>query len=78
VCSLLETSVPTSPLELASAAYEREVSEVVAADDEIARYVQQLQWQAERDEAAGLDDLPSGDALALELERFLREQGGSP
>ena len=62
---------------LASAAYEREVSEVVAADDEIARYVQQLEWQADGDAATGLGDLPSREALAQELERFLREQGGS-
>ena len=77
VCELLETRVGTSPLQLASAAYEREVSEVVAADDEIARYVQQLEWQADGDAATGLGDLPSREALAQELERFLREQGGS-
>jgi predicted ATP-grasp superfamily ATP-dependent carboligase len=77
VCDLLETTVSTSSLRVASSEYEREVSEVVAADDEIARYVQQLEWQAERNDVAGFDDLPSGDALAVELERFLREQGGS-
>jgi predicted ATP-grasp superfamily ATP-dependent carboligase len=78
VCDLLETHVPTSSLRLASEAYEREVSEMVAADDEIARYVHHLEFQSGGDGAPSLDDLPSGEALALELERFLREQGGSP
>jgi hypothetical protein len=30
----------------------------------------------ELEEAASEDDLPSGEALAAELERFLREHGG--
>lgn len=77
VCELLDARVGTSQLQIASAAYEREVSEIVAADDEIARYVHQLEWRSGGDEAIGLSDLPSGDALAAELERFLREQGGS-
>jgi len=77
VCELLETRVSTSPLELASASYEREVSEVVAADDDIAGYVRQLEERAEGDNAVSLADLPSREALAAELERFLREQGGS-
>ena len=76
VCELLDTHVGTSPLELASVEYEREVSEVVAADEDIARYVHQLEWQSGGDEPTGLGDLPSRDALAEELERFLREQGG--
>jgi predicted ATP-grasp superfamily ATP-dependent carboligase len=77
VCDLLETRVGTSPLQLASAAYEREVSEVVAADDDIAGYVHELEERAGGDDAVSLADLPSREALAAELERFLREQGGS-
>jgi hypothetical protein len=77
VCDLLDTRVGTSPLQLASAAYEREVSEVVAADDDIAGYVHELEERAGGDDAVSLADLPSREALAAELERFLREQGGS-
>jgi len=77
VCDLLETRVSTSQLQLASATYEREVSEVVAADDDIADYVRQLEGRSDGDDAVSLADLPSGDVLAAELERFLREQGGS-
>ena len=76
MCDLLETTVSTSSLRVASSEYEREVSEVVAADEDIARYVHQLEWQAGGEEPTGLGELPTGDALAEELERFLREQGG--
>jgi hypothetical protein len=77
-CSLLSTHVPTTELEIASAAYERQVSEVVAADDDIAGYVSQLEGRVDEDDVpVDLHDLPSGDALAAELERFLREQDGS-
>jgi hypothetical protein len=66
-------------LRQAAEAYERQVSEVVAADDEIAQYVRELERQADEspDLAEHLDELPSGDALAAQLEQFLREQGGS-
>jgi proteasome assembly chaperone (PAC2) family protein len=74
ICGVLETSIGTASLERASSRYEREVSEVVAADDDIAGYVRQLERRAEGE---SLDELVSGDDLAEELERFLREQGGS-
>jgi hypothetical protein len=78
VCTLLDTSVATSGLQLASTAYEREVSEVVAADDDIAGYVRQLEGRTPGEESlGGLGELPSGEALAAELERFLREQDES-
>ena len=77
VCDLLETHVRTSPLEIESAAYEREVSEVVSADEDIAAYVRELEARTDGGDAMGLADLPSREALAAELERFLREQGGS-
>jgi hypothetical protein len=71
------THVPTTELEIASAAYERQVSDVVAADEDIAGYVVQLEGRAdEREDPVDLDNLPSGDALAAEFEQFLREQGG--
>jgi proteasome assembly chaperone (PAC2) family protein len=68
--ALVGTPVAATDLEIAAAAYERQVSEVVASDEEVAAYVRELE------EAASEDDLPSGEALAAELERFLREHGG--
>jgi len=77
VCELLGVHVTTSTLALASSEYEREVSEFVASDDDIAGYVRQLEQRSEDEAPMGaLSDLPSGDVLAEELERFLREQGG--
>ncbi len=50
---------------------------MVAADEDIAGYVQQLEARNETDAPIGpLEDIPSGDALAAELEQFLREQDG--
>jgi hypothetical protein len=79
VSQLLAVPVPTTDLEIASAAYERQVSEVVAADDDIAAYVRQLEGRADAASplSVELDEMESGDALAEELERFLREQDGS-
>jgi hypothetical protein len=81
VCDLLATHVPTEDLHRAAATYVKQVDEVVAADDEMAGYVHELERRA--DEAASSDplgalgDLPSGDALAAQLEQFLREQDDS-
>ena len=77
VCEMLSTEVPTEPLRQASATYEAQVSEAIGSDDEMVEYVRQLEQRVDQtvltpDEA----DLPSGDALAAELERFLREQDG--
>lgn len=78
VCELLATPVPTSDLEKAAATYERQVDEVVAGEDEIAGYVRELERRADQaEEVPQLDDLPSGDALAAQLEQFLRDQGNS-
>ena len=48
------------------------MSEAVASDEETAAYVQELERRV--DELADEEDLPSGDAIAAELTRFLRER----
>jgi proteasome assembly chaperone (PAC2) family protein len=70
--ALLDVPLDTSELEEASEAYIQQVSEAVAADDETAAYVEELEGRI--DEAADETDLPSGDALADMLTRFLRER----
>jgi proteasome assembly chaperone (PAC2) family protein len=67
---LLRVPVVTTELEIASASYERQVSELVAADDDTAEYVARL--EAQHDEGDG-DELQTGESLAEEVERFLRE-----
>ena len=71
LAGLLETEVDLTELERASEAYERQVSDAVAQDDETEAYVAELE---RRRDALGEElDVPSGDALAAELTRFLRE-----
>src|SRR5205823_5306630 len=72
---LLSTSVPTTELEIAAASYERQVSDVVESDDDVAEYVHRLEASADEGDDGELE-LSSGDALAAELERYLREQRG--
>jgi len=55
--------------------WRRRVDEVVAEDDDVRAYVQKLEERAELQEVDE-GDLPSGDALAAELERYLRDQRG--
>ena len=71
LADLLGTEFDLSDLERASAAYEQQVSEAVSADEETEAYVQEL--EARRDALGDELDVPSGDSLAAELTRFLRE-----
>jgi proteasome assembly chaperone (PAC2) family protein len=72
LATLLETPVDTSELGTASEAYMDQVSEAVAADDDTAAYVDELESRVDEEEAE--TELPSGDALAAELTRFLRDR----
>jgi proteasome assembly chaperone (PAC2) family protein len=68
---LLGTQFELADLERASEAYEQQVSEAVASDEETEAYVRQLE---ERRDALGDElDVPSGETLAAELTRFLKE-----
>ena len=51
--------------------WEQRVSDAVEQDPEIIGYVRQLEEEADRAEAT---DLPSGDDLAAEFQKFLREE----
>jgi proteasome assembly chaperone (PAC2) family protein len=75
--SLVGVAVEASGLEEESESFERQVSNAVSANPEIQELVQRLEGeQAEQLEIA--DDLPSGEALAKDFERFLRQQGPGP
>jgi proteasome assembly chaperone (PAC2) family protein len=67
--AVLDTSVATTDLEIASASYERQVSELVDADEETATYVTSLEER--HDEDPGV--LPTAESIADEVERFLRD-----
>jgi len=71
-CSaLLSLPVDTTELEIATSSYERQVSELVEADEETAAYVADLEQRTDDNPAAELAD---GSALIEEVERFLRRQ----
>lgn len=73
---LIGTSVEVDDLQRAAVAYEERVSEMVASDEDVQAYVRLLEDRADdRDKEIDPSDLASGEALAAELERFLREQG---
>jgi len=70
--SVLGIEIEAGELEEAAANYEEQVSEAVASDEETAAYVDELERRSDQLEDA--TELPSGDALAAELTRFLRER----
>ncbi len=69
---VLGTAIDTDELEEASERYSEQVTEAVASDEETAAYVAELEQRAEELDAEA--DLPSGETLAAELTRFLRER----
>jgi hypothetical protein len=69
--ALLGASLDVSDLQRAAEAYELQVSAAVAQDEETEAYVQELETR--RDALGEELDVPSGDALAAELTRFLKE-----
>ena len=68
----------TSNLERTSEDYQRQVSAAVAQDPDLTSYVHTLEERYETQAESGIRNLPSGDELASELERFLREKGEGP
>jgi proteasome assembly chaperone (PAC2) family protein len=71
LAGLLGAEVELADLERASLAYERQVSEAVSSDEETEAYVRELEKR--RDALGDELDIPSGETLAAELTRFLRE-----
>ena len=97
LASLLDVSFELTDLEIAAAAWERSVDEVVAGDADASSYVERLEHRYDESRRSCApdtdeittnvettdaeedwldeDDLPSGESLAEDFERYLREQG---
>ena len=71
---MIGIAVEATELEEAATAFEQQVTQAVEANPEIKEMVEHLEEQ--QDEVAGFtqDDVPSGDAIAQEFQRFLRQQ----
>jgi proteasome assembly chaperone (PAC2) family protein len=67
-------AVDASELEDAIERYERQVNRAVSANPEIEELVQRLEEQQDAEPEAA-EDVPSGDAIAREFQRFLRQRG---
>ncbi len=73
---LVGVSVDASDLELSAADYERQVGLAVQSDPDIQAFVERLEQAAESEEAEITpEEVPSGDILAREFQRFLRQRG---
>jgi proteasome assembly chaperone (PAC2) family protein len=71
---LVGVAIEASELEQEAEAFEDQVSRAVAANPEIAEMVTRLEEQ--QSEQLDLDqEVPSGDSLARDFERYLRQQG---
>ena len=78
VCTVMRAPVPTADLERRAQTYDREITKIVAEDEETAEYVARLEraWDAGRERSrrqAPLSDDP--DRLVAEVEQFLRDSG---
>jgi PAC2 family len=79
VARLVEIPLLTEPLTRAVTSWEQTVLGLVQESDELTDYVARLEAAADEnvgEARLGEDQVPSGDSIAAELERYLREQDG--
>lgn len=77
--SLVGVTVDATDLEDAATEYETQVSRAVELDPDVQAFVERLERAA--DEESGRPDpgsLPSGDVIAREFQRFLKQRGSDP
>ncbi|HVA30903.1 MAG TPA: PAC2 family protein [Gaiellaceae bacterium] len=69
---LIGVDIELDELEQAASEYSEQVSEAVSTDADTSQYVEELERRVDMLEVA--DELPSGETLAAELTRYLRER----
>jgi proteasome assembly chaperone (PAC2) family protein len=74
---LVGVVVDAGELEAATAEYERQVNAAIQHDPDIQAFVEKLEAAANED-APDVFDLPSGDSIERDLQRFLRQRGQEP
>ncbi|HZD17553.1 MAG TPA: PAC2 family protein [Actinomycetota bacterium] len=70
---LVGLEIDTDAVERSARTWEQEVTEAIDEDGNLAYYVRRLE---EATEDGAMPEVPSGEDLAAELERYLREHGG--
>jgi hypothetical protein len=69
-------TVDASELESAAGDYERQVNLAVQSDPDVQAFVERLeQATAEEEGEVPEPDVPSGDVIARDFQRFLRQRG---
>jgi predicted ATP-grasp superfamily ATP-dependent carboligase len=72
---VIGVSVDVSELESAAGDYERQVGLAVQSDPEIQAFVERLEQASDSEGETAVAEVPSGEALAREFQRFLRQRG---
>jgi proteasome assembly chaperone (PAC2) family protein len=75
---LVGVAVDASELEDAAGDYERRVNVAVQSDPEVQAFVERLEQVTGDEEPDPEGPLPSGDTIARDLQRFLRQRGEDP
>jgi proteasome assembly chaperone (PAC2) family protein len=75
---LVGVAVEASELESAAADYERQVNIAVQSDPDVQAFVERLEQAVGDEEPEDPGPLPSGDTIARDLQRFLRQRGAEP
>jgi len=75
---LVGVAVDASELESAAAEYEAQVNVAVQSDPEVQAFVERLEQVAGSEQTEDPGPLPSGDTIARDLQRFLRQRGEEP
>ena len=73
--AVIGISVDVSELESAAEDYERQVGLAVQSDPDIQAFVERLEQAADSEGEGVAADVPSGDVIAREFQRFLRQRG---
>ena len=74
---LVGVAVDGSDLESAAGDYDRQVNLAVQSDPDVQAFVERLE-QASSEGGGGDVELPSGEVIARDLQRFLRQRGDGP
>ncbi|HEX3317213.1 MAG TPA: PAC2 family protein [Solirubrobacteraceae bacterium] len=72
---LVGVTVDASDLERAASEYERQVDVAVQSDPDVQAFVERLEQASAEEPGPTQQDVPSGDVLAREFQRFLRQRG---
>jgi proteasome assembly chaperone (PAC2) family protein len=71
---LVGVAVNAAELEASAADYERQVNIAVQSDPDVQAFVERLEQAAGEEESDEVGPLPSGETIARDLQRFLRQQ----